>query len=370
MIRVLHVISSAGMYGSENSTLQSMRHTPHTKESLVVFSPSDSIAPLADKARQLGYNTLVLSNNNIRMFTSIRYFWRFAREQKPDILHSHGYKELFFCAVFSVFLGCRLIHTNHGFVDNQRVKKNIYHFLEKSLCRILVAMPIIVLAKKTGNRFVSFGIPLRRIHFIQNSIHPEDVPQYMDMPEDLTSLFQENKKILVYIGRLSIEKGPDLLLHALKRVLPSYDKVLVLIIGDGCLKEDLVRLTSKLGLTDHVRFLGFRKDAKAIMANSFGVIIPSRTEAIPRTLMEGMLLEKTIVAAAVGDIPDVIEHGRHGILVPPENIELLTRGICRALENPVEAKEMGVKAHERIIKRFNASGRCAELARLYKQVTR
>jgi glycosyltransferase involved in cell wall biosynthesis len=364
MLKILHIISASGIYGAENSLLQAMRYTPGTMEGVLVFSPSKREAPLARAARALGFPAGTLPNRNIAAPAAMAGLHRFMREFDPHILHSHGYKELLYGWLFSLFPGRKLIHTNHGFVDDGKGKKKAYHLLELLLCRSLSSLPVVVLAESTRGRFLSFGIPRNRVHLIRNSIHPEALPETMAIPDDLKDLMT-GRKTLAYIGRLSHEKGPDLLIRAMGKTARRFPDVMLLAAGDGYLRESLESLAAEMGIGDHIRFLGFREDAKAIMANSTAIVIPSRNEAIPRTLMEGMLMGRPVVAAAAGGIPDVIEDRISGVLVLVNGAEALAGGICRVLADPVSAMRMGERARIRIRKDFNAEIRCAELADIY-----
>lgn len=355
------------MYGAENSTLQAMTHTPGTVEAVAVFSNNLFHTPLAEKTAQLGYPSRILPNQFKLFFKALFALDNFLSTFKPEIIHSHGYKELFFGVYFANKYQTKLIHTNHGFVDNKKIKKKFYHFLEMSLCKILKSLPVIVLAISTWKRFADFGIPKSRIYLIRNSIYPDKLPKDVSIPTDLENDFNK-KKVVVYIGRLSHEKGPDLLLRAMPKVVEAHKDALLMLAGDGYLKPELRAWVSDAGLKDQIRFLGYRRDAKAIMACSKAVVISSRMEAIPRTLMESMLLGKKVVATSVGGIPDVVSHGKNGILTIPENIQDLSKGIIRALDDRTMDRNMGLKARSRILKDFNAEVRCRELAALYKKL--
>lgn len=371
MPRVLHIISSAGMYGAENSLLQAMRYTPGTEESVAVFSRQQTGSPtpaLVLEAEKQGYLTCVLPHKNDQTVKAFSLLSNFIKVVKPDIIHTHGYKELVYGLLSARYHRRKLIHTNHGFVDNNKIKKKGYHLLEMILCRYLRNMPVIVLSESTKERFTAFGVPQGRVTVIQNSIHPDSLPQDIAAPDDLKGLL-DKRQPLAFVGRLSHEKGPDTLLTAMPKVISSFSNVILLIAGEGYQRQMLEQMVKSLGIGEHVIFLGFRDDAEAIIANCIGVVVPSRNEAIPRTLMEAMLLGRPVIATAVGGIPEVIVDGVSGILVAPDAPAEIAAGISQLLHNANYRETLGQEARLRIITDFNAQVRCEELAYMYSSLS-
>jgi len=131
------------------------------------------------------------------------------------------------------------------------------------------------------------------------------------------------------VGRLSYEKGMDVLVEAfalVRRCLPDADLVVV---GDGAERAALERLASERGLTGAVSFLGLRDDVPALLGGFDVFVLPSRTEGLPMAILEAMSAGLPIVATAVGGVPEVIRHGRNGLLVRPEAPNDLADAIVR-----------------------------------------
>ena len=142
--------------------------------------------------------------------------------------------------------------------------------------------------------------------------------------------------LLVCVGRLSPEKGQDLFLEAIRR-LPGVEGLLV---GDGPMRK---AWEAKAG---RVRFLGLRSDVPLCLAASDLYLLPSRYEAQGMVLVEAMMAGLPIVAARVGGVPGLIEDGKTGVLVPPEDPEAWAFAIASLLKDGERMKALGEAARK------------------------
>jgi glycosyltransferase involved in cell wall biosynthesis len=162
------------------------------------------------------------------------------------------------------------------------------------------------------------------------------------------------------VARLEVEKGHPTLLDAWPRVLASVPNAHLLIVGEGSQREALEAQARRLGLLggDHpsVTFTGRRDDVPAVTAALDVAVLPSYREAQGLSILEAMALGRPVVASAVGGIPEMIEHGRTGLLVPPKNPEFLAHAIVRLLNDHPYADTLGKAGRDLVEERF-----CAEL---------
>ncbi|MGB7933472.1 MAG: glycosyltransferase family 4 protein [Gammaproteobacteria bacterium] len=147
-------------------------------------------------------------------------------------------------------------------------------------------------------------------------------------------------------GRLREEKGGAFLLHALKLVRQKRSDIVVRFAGDGPDRSRLEELTKQLGLSDHVMFLGYFSplELNALMAETDVVVIPSRTEGQPLTLVDALAHGKPIVATRVGGIPDLITNLKNGLLVEPTDVEALADSILLLANDEPLRKRLGEAA--------------------------
>jgi glycosyltransferase involved in cell wall biosynthesis len=148
---------------------------------------------------------------------------------------------------------------------------------------------------------------------------------------------------VLFVGRLTGEKGPDVLLRAAATLAGRGLDVSVTFVGDGAERDALAALAEELGLGSGVTFIRYIEDAARLREQYLAagiVVIPSRTEGVPGVLLEAMALGRVIVASNVGGIPSVVESGKSGLLVAPNDPEALADAIARAYGNPALAQAL------------------------------
>jgi glycosyltransferase involved in cell wall biosynthesis len=162
------------------------------------------------------------------------------------------------------------------------------------------------------------------------------------------------------VARLEPEKGHPTLLEAWPSVLAAVPNAHLLIVGEGSQREALEAQAGALGLLNGgrptVTFTGRRDDVPAVTAALDVAVLPSYREAQGLSILEAMALSRPVVASAVGGIPEMIDHGRTGLLVPPHNAEALAGSITRLLTDHPYADTIGRAGHDLVHERF-----CVEL---------
>lgn len=196
------------------------------------------------------------------------------------------------------------------------------------------------------------GVPTDRVRVITNSIQVDDFAVAVDRGVLRTEFgLTPADKLVVSLGRLTSQKGYDILLEAVA-MLASPD-VHLLLAGKG---EDEVKLREQakaLGIEARVHFAGYRRDVPRLLGGLDLYIQPSRFEGMPMAILQAMAASCPIVATAVDGAREQIVDGIHGWLVPPENAPALAEVIQSALSDPVEAKRRGCAAHQRVLEEFS-----------------
>ncbi len=141
------------------------------------------------------------------------------------------------------------------------------------------------------------------------------------------------RPVVSYIGQARPEKGVEFLVRAVALLPEPSSRPCVLIVGGGPLTEDLRRLAADLGVTEALRFCGVRNDVEDILALSDFTVLPSLEDAAPLSLMESLAAGRPAVASRVGGIPEVLEDGVNGLLVPPRDAAALAQAMRALCEN-------------------------------------
>jgi glycosyltransferase involved in cell wall biosynthesis len=195
------------------------------------------------------------------------------------------------------------------------------------------------------------------VHLIYNGV---DLERY-DHQEPCCTLREEygmppEALVAGVIARLEPEKGHPTLLDAWPAVLRGCPDAWLLVVGEGSRHEALVEQARELGIADRVVFTGRRDDVPAVTAALDVAVLPSYREAQGLSILEAMALSRPVVASNVGGIPEVIEDGVSGLLVPPHDPEALAAAICRLLCDHPYADMIARAGHDVVHERF-----CLEL---------
>lgn len=175
-------------------------------------------------------------------------------------------------------------------------------------------------------------------------------------------LAKPGEALIGSVGRLVVQKGYEWFISAAARVLVEFPNARFVIAGDGSERAVLEKQIGSLGLGDRFRLLGHRWDATTIAAAFDLFVCPSLWEGGPLTVVEAMLLEQPVVATDVGFVPEVIEHGRSGLVVPTRDPEALATAITRVLAmKPEERAAMGRAARHSTFRFTDVRLRSAEL---------
>jgi glycosyltransferase involved in cell wall biosynthesis len=360
-MKILHIISSGGMYGAEAVILNLSRilnQGPHTS-TLGVFSnsPSPNLQLHKTGTREGIESNLIPCAGQLdrSVFTSIR---NLAHQTNADIVHAHGYK-----ADIYAFLALRksaipLVSTCHTWYDNDLAVK-LYGMADRFVLRSYAA--VVAVSAEVEQQLLNSGVTREKIHLVRNGIdlRPFDNPS-PSLRESPTPL------IVGLIGRLAPEKGVDIFIQAAQRVLAELPSTRFVIIGDGPDRDKLQSLIDELHIDSNVTLLGRRDDMPSVYASLDLMVSSSRQEGLPIALLEGMASRRPIIATSVGDVPTVIRNNATGILVPPANIDALATAIITLLKESTLREHLGSAARKLIEDDFSAARMTADYLRVYE----
>lgn len=216
------------------------------------------------------------------------------------LLHSHGYRSDILGLIAARSARIPLVSTVHGFV---RVgwKRRLAVGLQIRALRH--ARTVVAVSSPLERELVTAGIPVARVRLIENGFIPSPVPSLDRLAARSRLGLSASATVIGWVGRLSEEKSPELLLRALQR---TRSPVEACIVGDGPLRSTCRALAVSLGIADRVRFVGVVQDAEIIFEAFDALALSSRTEGTPMVLLEALAAGLPIVATAVGGVPDLL----------------------------------------------------------------
>ncbi|MCX6093842.1 MAG: glycosyltransferase family 4 protein [Candidatus Bipolaricaulota bacterium] len=160
---------------------------------------------------------------------------------------------------------------------------------------------------------------------------------------------------LLFLGRLSPEKGADLALEAFAHVAERVPALELLVAGDGGERGPLERRAAELGLSEKIRFLGWvdPKNVSGLLNRVTLVLVPSRQEAFGQAALEAATVGRPVVASAVGGLPEIVRHRETGLLLDSRSAQTWADEIVRLLECPEAVADMGRRAQADARTRFD-----------------
>jgi len=269
-----------------------------------------------------------------------------------SIIHCHGYKG-------NILLGLMprsqrnipVITTLHGWTALRLFSKmGLYQLLDAYAIRrletvVAVSSKILYhpLIKLFGINPVVISNGIRELEFLRTDF--ETV--FPEVAQRCSSGFN-----IISIGRLSPEKGFDILIHALGLLTKRVGTVNLIIIGEGKEKGQLQELARRMGFGDRVFFLGYQHEASRFIPFFDAFVISSHTEGLPITLLEAMQSGTPIIATRVGEIPHVLEDGRCGELTHPGRIDGLAIALEQVCRDKCRAQKKAVRARQRVSEEY------------------
>ncbi len=285
---------------------------------------------------------------------------RFIRSRRIDLIHTNSLKADLIGGVCSWLTGVPVVWHVHDRINADYLPKTVARLFQL-LCRI---MPDFVVANSMAT-LKSIRLPSNsRSAVVYEGVLARDATQKTNQVDGLVGL----------VGRLTRWKGQHIFLEAAARVRRQFPKTRFQIIGSAMFGEEAYEqeiraLATSLKLDDCVEFMGFRKDVPRLV-DQLDVLVHASTTGEPfgQVITEGMLAAKPVVATRGGGVPEIVQHGLTGLLVPMGNSDAMADAICSLLSNPENAQKMGRAGRERALQYFTVERTAPRLEDIFERV--
>ncbi len=364
-MKILHIISSGGMYGAEAVILNMSRmlnEGPHRSMLGVFLNSSNPNLQLHECAIKEGIESHQIPCDGQIDRKAIARIQELVKRTRADVVHAHGYKADLYAYFALRASGIPLVSTCHNWIDNDP-HGVFYGVLDRLILRRYAR--VVAVSEDVRQRLLRAGVKAEKISSIRNGIDLRFFDRASAGVKE--ELGWRAYPVAGLVGRLSAEKGVDIFLHAAARVLAHCPDAKFIVTGDGPDRAELDALIGKLGIGGSVRMLGRRDDMPSVYASLDVMVSASRREGLPIAILEGMASRLALVATPVGEIPAVIQDGITGVLAPPKDPELLAAGIIELLRDPAKRERLGSAARQRVEDEFSASRMAAEYLRVYEE---
>jgi glycosyltransferase involved in cell wall biosynthesis len=368
-IRVCHLAMADLAAGAEIQLailLASLAKMRDLEVSAVLFNEGY----LASKLRGLRVKTEVIPESRHNPLSIFRQLVDYFKRQEIDIIHTHKHKDNVLGVLASLHQGIRgRVRTVHGspepFAGFEAAKMSMYESIDNCANRWLVDRILAVSADLQAQLIKRFGA--EKVTCIHNAIDVDQIRVTRPTTEMRRELnLGEQDFVIGTMGRLVPVKGLDCFLRAAQIIHRQRPNVKFIIAGDGPLKSSLQSMARQYGLDPNVLFLGHRNDSYNILRLMDLFVLPSSSEGIPMVLLEALALARPVVASRVGGIPEVVEHGVNGLLVPPGNDDELACTCVAVMENCQFARALGAAGRKRVETQFSATFMAEKVAEVYR----
>ncbi|MDI6873806.1 glycosyltransferase [Candidatus Solincola sp.] len=231
----------------------------------------------------------------------------------------------------------------------------------------LFARRVLAISGAVREALLALGVPEEKVKVVYNGVEAREdagemrqrVRREWGLPDDCPAVG--------LVGRLVEWKGPDVFLRAAARVAEYFPETRFFLVGGAIFgredyPEELRELSRSLGLEERAVFTGFLRDPLPAMA-ALDCLVHASVEPEPlgMVILEAMSLGLPVVATEGGGVPEIVEDGRTGLLVPPGDAEAMARAVVWMLSHPEERKEMGERGRKRVKEAFELGARCREM---------
>jgi len=308
-----------------------------------------------------GIKTIAVPESFTGDYRVIKKLRKIITEFRLDIIVTHDYKANFFG--LHAVKGNRAKQVAHFRGSTaEDFKDRIYNRINwRTLNRI---EHILTVSEPSRQILIERGITPESVHVVFNAINCND--ETMNTNQSVKTL--EGPIRVVAAGRLSYEKGYDVLINALALLPEDAPDFRVSIYGHGPDENKLKNMVNGLGLNGKVEFCGFIDDVKPVFRKSDFLILPSRSEGMPNVILEAWSENLGVLSTAVGGVPDMIKSGENGLLVDKENEPALAEKFRFALDNVELMHQYGRAGRETVEKRYSYQKQAELLEKIYKEI--
>jgi glycosyltransferase involved in cell wall biosynthesis len=295
----------------------------------------------------------------LHLFVSLGVF-KYLIKHRPQVVHAHGTSLLLFaCLLFRKLSGSRFVLTVHGsgIIMPSRFERRLLNYFSRKV-------DVLVVASESLLKILRRQTPTGRTAIIPNAV---DVKMIDSMRGE--GAIGNNR--IATVANLRAVKGLEYLLRAIRILVDAGYHVHLDIAGSGSRLDRLKALSASLDLKDRVTFLGRvePKQVFRILSESNIFAMSSLSDAFPLALLEAMAVGLPVIATSVPVIPDIIENGRNGLLVPPRDSRALARAIAEVLEASSYAQTLGSNARRTVLEHYQIQSVALEHYRLYRSLT-
>lgn len=380
-VKVLHIITRLDRGGSATNTIETLARFRRDLFDATLLSgrtkdPDGEIqAQLEKKGIRYAWLPSLVRDpdlwNDLKAFVQLYFF---IRKGHYDIVHTHSSKAGILGRWAAWLAGVpHILHSPHGHI--------FYGYYSAFVTRIFIGMEwltskitekIITLTQIEKEDHLKFKIaPAAKFVPIYSGI---DIEHFSERVVDRAKVrkalgVSEKAPLIGSVARLDPVKGNRYVVESIPEVLRRFPEAVLLLVGDGSERGFLEQRVRDLGISGHVKFLGFRDDVADLLHTIDVFVLASVNEGMGRVLLEAMACRKPVIATRTGSIPEIVRDGENGMLVPVSDAAALSRAMVELFSNAEKAAGMAQKGKEFVSEVFSTRYMVQCVEKLYQEVT-
>jgi glycosyltransferase involved in cell wall biosynthesis len=337
----------------------------------VAFLKSLGGNPFEAELRDIGVPVTGLDARNLRDAAAFRRLLRLLRERRYDLVHAH----LAYASIWGLLAG-RLTGTPVVVTLHVRPPDDPPWSREGLRRWLLVAAAnrwagrVLAVSGAVRDAWAAVGLLRERLVVVNNGVEPGRPGDGADAAEAVRRELRVpgDAPLVVTVSVLRPGKGLEVLLAAVPAVLAEHPRARFAVVGDGPERRRLEERAAAAGLGEAVAWTGFRQDVPTLLVAADLFVLPSRDDAFPTVLLEAQAAGVAVVASRAGGIPEIVEDGATGLLVPPGDAAALARALSALLADPAARRRLAEAGRRRVGERFSTGAWLARLEAVYGEV--
>jgi glycosyltransferase involved in cell wall biosynthesis len=360
-MRSLHIDTARTWRGGQNQVLLTVNGLAEAgHDAMLLAHESGELRRRAGEGmRFLGFSP--------RSEFDVQAGWQLASildDRKPDIVHAHDPM-----AVALVAMAIRMRGGDRRpplVVASRRVD---FHLKRHAFSRWKYRhVDVFIAASHTIARILEQdGIEPSRIEVVHDGVDVEFIDRQPEVDAHGAFWLPHGAPLLGNVAALVPHKGQQYLIDAMALVVRKLPDARLIILGEGELRESLQGQLRDLGLERHVTLAGFRHDALSVMRSFDVFVMSSVTEGLGSAVLEAMVAERAVVGTMAGGIPEVVEDGATGLLVPTRDARGMADAILALLNDPDRRTRMGAAGRRRVMAEFSVDALVQRTVAVYEQ---
>ncbi|MCW5802413.1 MAG: glycosyltransferase [Deltaproteobacteria bacterium] len=380
---VLYVVDSLGLSGKTLTLVNLAQGLDPARYRGVVVSLAPLEGMLADRLHKGGVPVVHVPCADGLQANVVGKLLRLGQKYKPAMVHAFNPRPMLYGGIAAAMTGrpaigtlsafaCISAHEHHGFLP-QRLATTTWRnrLRNRVLGRLLKGVTAV--SRRAGESFCNDNaIPPDKLHVIYYGVDIGEIDRVA--PDEVARVRAElgarpDDVLVGSVGRLVEQKDYPTQLRALALAVPRARRLRMVVAGAGPLDGELRALAAELGIADRLRWLGERRDVGTVLRALDAFVIASKFEPFGVAVLEAMAARLPIVATEVNELPEILDHGRAGVLVPAEQPEALADALVTIAADPDLRARLGRRARSVAAARYSLASVITQYQRIYDTVT-